>query len=127
MYFLCVVVIVVVVAAACSIFIEFGVENVLDSVSYKCELRFVCGLTELAELKERESLTLLEMFKIFLNYEIKLNFFFYYVCLLLSTSVFKNMRTKYARIFLAAYCVLNGLISSKEVKNVESGLESGKR
>lgn len=35
----------------------------------------MCGLTELAELKERESLTFLEMFKIFLNYEIKLNFF----------------------------------------------------
>lgn len=72
MYFLCVVVLVVVilvvVAAACSIFIEFGVENVLDSVCYKWEIRFVCGLTELAELRDRESLTFLEMFKIFLNH-----------------------------------------------------------
>lgn len=72
MYFLCVVVLVVVilvvVAAACSIFIEFGVENVLDSMSYKWEIRFVCELTELAELRDRESLTFLEMFKIFLNH-----------------------------------------------------------
>lgn len=91
MYFLCVVVIVVLVAVACSIFIEFGVENVLDSVSFIWEIRFVCGLTELAELRERESLTFLEIFKIFLNYEIKLNFFL----LSLSSSIDVPIR-KYA-------------------------------